>query len=704
MSPQSSPLHAHRLSLIALGVLAAAVALFDLYRYADHLIDDTFISFRYARNWAEGNGLVFNPGEHVEGYTNFLFVAFSALLLRLGLDPVAGTKILSAVAAIVTVWTVTRLEALGPPRRTRIPIAVLLLVPLEAFLYWSVASFETMLFTALLALAGYRLARESIDGRGHASALLFALLALTRPEGASLFVLSAAAAFGIDLMRGQARSAWRRHVVNAVLFAAIVGPHLAWRFWYYGTLVPNTFHAKVTGGREQFLTGLQHAGSALLAFPLHAAALVLIFPLWRRVVRAGGHPALAFLPIVTVAQVGYVVAVGGDFMPFFRFFLPLLPFCAVFVSWLLTAASAGSENRRRWIEAAVPALVVVVIVASHVNEQSYRAFVAHRTTIVGETTGAWLGAQLPPGDLIAVNTAGAVPYFAGLPTIDMLGLTDATIASRPIYIVSTGWAGHRKGWGEYVLSRRPTVIVWYNSSGLREPFYLGDHELAESALFRFFYRLKAVTLPIGSASPADGQLALERFLGDPFEVAPATSSLSADLGMRAVLSAAPLRYTTIFDSPVTLTYFELDRRDEALWPGGGRVDVDALLEAATKRWSAQPPPPPADPDARARVEELCDRALRRLESGERAEAKELLAAAVEQNAKVHSPLVYQYVANVAVLSGELLVAVGAQKEALRLAPENDLYRRNLRHLLVVPYKDVTMARGAAGGSPPRGCS
>ena len=38
------------------------------------LCDDAFISFRYVRNFLEGNGLVFNPGEYVEGYTNFLWI------------------------------------------------------------------------------------------------------------------------------------------------------------------------------------------------------------------------------------------------------------------------------------------------------------------------------------------------------------------------------------------------------------------------------------------------------------------------------------------------------------------------------------------------------------------------------------------------------------------------------------------------------
>jgi hypothetical protein len=557
-----------------------------------------------------------------------------------------------------------------------------------------VASFETMTFTALLVLAVDRLVREGIVGRGHASALFFALLALTRPEGALLFTLSALAAFAVDAARGQAGAAWRRHAVNGIVFGCVVGPYLAWRLWYYGALLPNTFHAKVTGGREQLLTGLRHAGEAALAFPLHAAALVLIWPLWRRVVRAGGHPALAVVPIVAVAHALYVVGVGGDFMPFFRFFVPLLPFSAVLLAWSLGAL----DPRGRWSARALPILVVIAVAASHATEQPYRAFVAHRTTVVGERTGAWLGAELDARDLIAVNTAGAIPYFARLPTIDMLGLTDAEIASRPIYIVSTGWAGHRKGWGEYVLSRRPRVILWYNSAGLREPFYLGDHELAASALFRFFYRLKAVSLAASSTPPrAADERVLARVLGDPFEVAPAAESFSPDLGMRAVLTDRPMRSTTLYDWPVTMTYFELDRRDAALWPAGGGADVDALLDAATARWSALPPPPPADPAARARVEALCERALGRIQAGDHAQAKEILAAAVGENERVRSPLVYQYVANLAVLTGDLLTAAGAQKEALRLAPANPLYRRNLRHLLVVPFKDATEASGADRG-------
>jgi hypothetical protein len=70
-------------------------------------VDDAYISLRYAANWAGGRGLCFNPGERVEGYTNYLLVFLQMIGLRLGLS--AGTVLrgigwlsLAALAALVT--------------------------------------------------------------------------------------------------------------------------------------------------------------------------------------------------------------------------------------------------------------------------------------------------------------------------------------------------------------------------------------------------------------------------------------------------------------------------------------------------------------------------------------------------------------------------------------------------------------------------
>ena len=44
--------------------------------------DDAFISFRCADHLVRGLGLVFNPGERVEGYTNFLWAVWVAAGMR----------------------------------------------------------------------------------------------------------------------------------------------------------------------------------------------------------------------------------------------------------------------------------------------------------------------------------------------------------------------------------------------------------------------------------------------------------------------------------------------------------------------------------------------------------------------------------------------------------------------------------------------
>src|SRR5438094_320890 len=61
------------------GMLAlGAIAIIGLYMThalkLGYVVDDAYISFQYARHFAHGEGLVYNVGERVEGYTNFLWV------------------------------------------------------------------------------------------------------------------------------------------------------------------------------------------------------------------------------------------------------------------------------------------------------------------------------------------------------------------------------------------------------------------------------------------------------------------------------------------------------------------------------------------------------------------------------------------------------------------------------------------------------
>jgi len=665
--------------------LTGVIWLCNLYRYHAYVIDDTFISLRYAHNLASGRGLVFNSGERVEGYTNFLLVMFAAACLRLGIDPVAATKWLCALAALCTLYCVTRIEDARSNRPRGPSLALSFLLPLQAFAYWSVCGMETMPFTALFLAALAVALQESRRRRVLGSAVLFVLLSLLRPEGALCFALCNAALATVEYRRARRWQHLGRYANNLVVFTAGFGTYFAWRYTYYGHLMPNTFVAKVTGGESELVSGLRYLSVWCLAFPFFAATL--LFPAlglverWRSALRAD---ALALWAIV-VFYILYVVAVGGDAMAFYRFFMPIMPLCAVLLAW--TLEDLAPHRSGVWA-----AVCLASVGVSLLTQQSEVAFVAHRTAVVGTAVGRWFATALEPDDWIAVNTAGAVPYASGLPTIDMLGLADEAIARHPVFVVTPGWAGHRRGWGSYVLDRRPRVILWYNSAGAREPYYLGDRELADNPFFRFFYRLKTVTLP--PLGGAQGHPVVARFLGFPFGTNLSGEGHWSEMGLSGTFLEKPISVTTLREAAIVVNYFERERRDDALWPlkTSFATNTEGFVDAVGARWEATPPVI-EDRDARAQVEGMCADAHRMIESGDYAKANELLSRAAQIPA-ARSPLVYQYIANLGVLAGDLFTAVAAQKEALRLAPANALYRTNLQHLLTVPYTEGARPRVA----------
>jgi hypothetical protein len=103
--------------------------------------------------------------------------------------------------------------------------------------------------------------------------------------------------------------------------------------------------------------------------------------------------------------------------------------------------------------------------------------------------GRWLRAAFADSTWVATNAAGCLPYSSRLPTIDMLGLTDAHIArARPD---RRQWLGHERGDGAYVLSRRPDVIILGGAEGSATPWpFAGDQQIAAAPEFARDYVLE----------------------------------------------------------------------------------------------------------------------------------------------------------------------------------------------------------------------
>lgn len=122
--------------------------------------DDTYIGLRYSRNLADGYGPVFNPGEPVEGYTNFLWIAVSTVPFLAGIDPITFTRILGILSALFAAasagWLAFTLS--GGSRKAFI-IAFAFVISLPFAMAEAAMGLETLLFTGLVlgALASYYL-------------------------------------------------------------------------------------------------------------------------------------------------------------------------------------------------------------------------------------------------------------------------------------------------------------------------------------------------------------------------------------------------------------------------------------------------------------------------------------------------------------------------------------------------------------------
>jgi len=317
------------------------------------LCDDAFISFRYARNLVEGHGLVFNPGERVEGYTNFLWVLELAALWRVfGLRPENAAPWLSVLCTIGTLAAVVRWAALLPGLRRRGLVAWMalgLLCTSATFAVWtSGGGLETRQFTLFVVLAVVCLSVHGDSRRGLlAASLSLAAAAYTRPEG----LLIAVCCFGWFV--AQRIVAVRRLRVDlrelswlVLPFAALVGAQFLFRYGYYGEWLPNTYYAKHV--RPWYQSGFNYLWAAALE-----TGLYLLVPLaldaMRCAWRERGDVRLVLPLACVVPHMAYVFRIGGDYFEYrpLDFYWPLLAVPAASGIVHLGCAAAALLRRLR---------------------------------------------------------------------------------------------------------------------------------------------------------------------------------------------------------------------------------------------------------------------------------------------------------------------------------------------------------------------
>jgi arabinofuranosyltransferase len=493
---------------------SAAILILHSRVFFNYQSDDAYISFRYARNLADGAGPVWNHGERVEGYTNFLWMGLLAAIRKLGVDtPFAARWLGFALSAAAAGSTYLLCQKMLPEASGRIAgvMAALLLAASGTWAVWAMAGLEGPLFATLLLWAILLHLNERESPRLPASGLLWALLAMTRPDGVVLFAITGAFKFGDGLMTAgrldaQDNSLNRREALRLglwiAMFAALYVPYFVWRFSYYGWFFPNTFYTKVGSGIEQYDRGLQYVAGFSREY---GAALLLLVPAAVAFTSIRRAPVF-YVGALMMGWVAYVIYIGGDALLRFRFLEPVLP---LFYALVVTSAAALFDALqpalapRPAVRNATIALIGGCFIAFTLNPSADGRDVLTLKQLPAlldqeREIGSWLNKEMPDTTLVAVTAAGTVPYVSQLPALDMLGLNDEHIAHRSFPAVRFG-AGHEKSDSDYVLQRKPEIIILYE--GLTAtPLQARQYQYAQ---------LSAVLIPAIVELAASGRLLAE---------------------------------------------------------------------------------------------------------------------------------------------------------------------------------------------------
>ena len=444
------------------------------------VVDDAFISFRYARNFALGHGLRYNLGEHlpVEGYSNFLWVMICAVFEFFRLEITIWPLMLSVLSGVLLLWLV--FDTLR--RRLKLGLApaclgMLLVGCFPAFAYWSTSGLATMPFALLVFITFERLVLRRAGVAGLGAGVAGLLLALIRVEGIAWVGVLLILAIVSRWLAGQHR--WRPLFVFGLIVAGGYALYFAGRYAYYQLPFPNPVYVKAQTNIEL----LQRGGCYVMVYVLTFLTPILILPgtffaLRRKRIVVG-------LPVAALAWAFplYALVVTGDYMAMGRFLVPGVAFNALLLVWMLRDLT----GRRGALAAVGAALVVLGLLPAwnvHLIPERVRgrfhfrhnakAFLSEaeqaekelrnvvRWTNLGRALKYYARIRaLPDPHPSCVSAAiGAVGYYSDLFIHDRNGL----VSRSPLQALR-GWDAPSKSPGhdrtvpiEFFLEQRPTIL------------------------------------------------------------------------------------------------------------------------------------------------------------------------------------------------------------------------------------------------------
>lgn len=393
--------------------------------------DDAFITYRYARNWAEGAGLTYNSGETVLGTTAPGWALLLGLLARTTRLEVPAWGTLLSLAAL-TGCAVLLGRGLFAEKGRRYLFALLFL-GLAATLRWNVEMLGAETFgVAFCGIAAAFLAFREREQPVWAGALAAAAAAF-RPDAVLL-----GGALGLTLWIDRRRFPLR----YAAALLAGLGLWLGWLQFQFGTVVPNTLAGK-QAELARVLRGYSLSEWLWLRRGLPLASVLLLLALaalglWLGRERLRQPFALALGLWLVCLEIAYRL-LGVPFAPWY----PVPALLGILALATLGAMQLGRKAAFAallLLPVALPSLLWIHGQWGRPPDPRYRLYAS---------LGRYLEREAPPGAAVASVEIGVLGYFAQRPVLDLAGLVSPEVLR----------AGERGGLADLVAAVQPAYLV-----------------------------------------------------------------------------------------------------------------------------------------------------------------------------------------------------------------------------------------------------
>lgn len=410
------------------------------------LLDDAYITFRCARNFAEGHGLTFNPGSGLACTTAPGFAVILAAAHAVGVDVVLAARLISVLALLVAGWALMRAAKELWSWEAGFAAALPLFAFGPVLAHWGN---ECVPLLALFSL-GWLAFLKRWPVR---CALAMVAGAVVRPD----FALAAVILACFWLPRG-----WRDFARYALVGAVVSLPWLAFLHAQYGTLLPDTLHAKMFQG-ELMRTGDPRAFPEWKSFArglkwfIHVWFMESILGLFA--ILGGSLMLLARKGLAPFLWAGLHVGVYLLILrvPFYPWYAYPIWFCYCLGAGVGIAAvprlvrdDTGGPLGTAWLRLAV--LASLSLYGALAGYLKYRSDFADQKYVAYNAMASEIARIVPKGSTVMLDEVGQMGYLSDRTIVDTHGLVtriedtrvirDTALllaAFKPDYWVDTGW-------------------------------------------------------------------------------------------------------------------------------------------------------------------------------------------------------------------------------------------------------------------------